>query len=380
MIRVYKVRLYPTPMQEAILERWFVLASRVYNNALEQRISLWKTYRKSVSLFDQYNQLTKLRKENREYKDVSVLILRDALRRLDIGYKSFFRRIKSGENPGFPRFKSSKRWKSFEILNVSNYIHGCKVHIPNLGLIRGRNIPNISFSQKAIRVVKRASKWYAHLVVEIADAKHKKIIKTSIGVDVGISSFATLSNGESIQNPKYYKKYEDSVIEVQKIISRKKKKSNNRKKEVSRLCRIHERIFNLRHNFIHQISSMLVKSYDLICIEDLDIIHMAKSRIFSKSIYDASWSKFTKALTYKAENAGSQVIRVEPSFTSQNCSNCGRLVKKDISIRIHNCPFCRIVLDRDHNAAINILSRGRREIACIESSKLEALAEAGSSF
>lgn len=340
---------------------WMRSACRVYNCALELRKWAWQAAGASLSFYDLCAQLTDLRKE-KEYGVVPLNIQRDALRKLDRSYKAFFRRVKAGEKPGFPRFKSARRWDSFEILDTANYTDGGKIRIPKLGAVNCRNLRHDG-PAKALRVVIRAGKWYAQLVVDDGLKEPvKRPVVSSIGVDMGLTHFATLSDGTTIANPRYYRKAESKLAKAQRIVSRRKKGSNRRRKAVQRVQRCHERVRCLRHNFLHHAANKLVKDHDLIAVEDLNVKGLARTRL-AKSIQDAGWSAFMDMLTYKAASAGASVVKVPPAFTSQDCSGCGNRVKKPLSQREHVCPACELVLDRDHNAALNIIHLAAGRVA-----------------
>lgn len=360
-MRTLEARLYPTSAQEEILRGWMCSACRVYNCALELRKWVWRANGSSLSFYDLCAQLTDLRKDP-EHKAVPLDIQRDAIRKLDRSYKAFFRRVKAGGKAGFPRFKSARRWHSFEILGAANYTKDGKIRIPKLGEVRCRNLRHDGPAQ-ALRVVVRAGKWYAQLVVNHEFEKpEKRPHVSSVGVDVGLLHFATLSDGSVIANPRYYRKAEKKLARAQRVVSRRKKGSTRRRKAAMKVQRRHERVRCLRHNFLHHAANKLVQDHDLIAVEDINVKGLARTRM-AKSIHDAGWSAFMDMLTYKAVSAGASVVRVHPAYTSQDCSSCGARVKKPLSQREHACPTCGLVLDRDHNAAINILLAAGRAVS-----------------
>jgi putative transposase len=270
--------------------------------------------------------------------------------------KAFFRRFKAGQKPGFPRFRSKYRYNSLECLSVGKYLTGDRVRIPNLGTIRcrGRLLPE--GEQRALRVIRRATGWYAQVILD--DGRMPPVAKpvnAAIGVDVGLLSFATLSDGTKIDNPRFGRLSAKKLQAVQRRVSRRVKGSNRRRKAVKAIQRQHERIADQRKYFCHQHSTALVRKFDLIGIENLNVAGMARSR-FGKSILDAAWNTFTAQLTVKADYAGRQVVAVNPRGTSQECPNCGAIVRKKLSEREHRCP-CGCVMDRDQAAAQIILAR-----------------------
>jgi len=183
----------------------------------------------------------------------------------------------------------------------------------------------------------------------------KKEIKEAAGIDVGLTSFLTTDKGKKIDNPRYLRKSEEKLSKIQRWHSRKKLKSSNRKKSRLRVARLHEKVFNQRQDFLHKLSNKLVKSFQLIAFEKLNIKGMRKNKYLSKSISDASWGRFLQQLTYKAAEAGVWAVGINPNNTSQSCSGCKATIKKTLATRRHKCPHCGLTIDRDINAARNIL-------------------------
>ncbi len=200
-------------------------------------------------------------------------------------------------------------------------------------------------------------KWFASFGIECPKERLKPTGE-SVGIDVGLESFATLSTGEKIENPRFYRSDEKALTKAQRRLAKLEKGSKARRKARKVVARIHERIRNRRHNFVHQEARKIVNRFDTISVEDLNVEGMIQNHCLSKSIHDAGWTLFRTVLSGKAANAGRKVVAVNPAYTSQDCSNCGRREKKTLSQRIHKCGSCSLVLDRDHNAAINILTLG----------------------
>jgi len=357
MIRTFQYKLYPNQSQIKTLSRWLGKCCWLYNNALSQRIKAYKRRGESVSYNDQQSLLTEQRRRIESLRLVPVAFSRDALRRVDRGMKAFFRRCKSGDKPGFPRFRSGHRYNSLECLAVGVYLKCDRIRIPNLGTIRcrGRLLPE--GEHKALRVIRRASGWYAQIILD--DGKQPPVTKpaeSSVGIDVGLTHFATLSDGTKIDNPRFTKTSQHKLTALQRRVSRRKKGSDNRRKAVKALRRQHERIADQRKYFCHQHTTELVSRFDLIAFENLNISGMVRSR-FGKSILDAAWGIFIAQLVVKAANAGRLAVAVKPRGTSQECPNCGRVVPKLLSEREHNC-VCGLRCHRDHASARVILARG----------------------
>ena len=327
----------------------FLNAGRlVFNRALEHRIKSWRRRGESVTLYQQQVMLTRWRDRMKWIRLVPAQVERDALRRVDRGMKAFFRRVKAGQTPGFPRFKSRDRWRSFEVLQPGKYLRDRnKVHVPGIGSMRYRGMQPFCGAIKGIRVVRKARGWYVQLIVDNGPVPEKKPVRRSIGIDVGLTTFATLSDGTKINNPRWYRSSQRKLRFLQRIVSR--------RKAVNRVARFHERIADSRRGWIHQQTRRLVNEFDLIAVENLNIKGLSRTRL-SKSILDAAWGEFIWQLSYKAESAGASLVKVNPRGTSQECSACGRTVPKTLSDRIHSCS-CGYVACRDVNAAKNILLR-----------------------
>lgn len=356
MIRTFQYKLYPSHTQIKTLSRWIATCCWLYNKALEHRIKAYKRRGESIRYNDQSKLLTEQRGRIESLRSVPVEFERDALRRVNRGMNAFFRRCKTGEKPGFPRFKSGKRYSSMEFLSVSVYLKLDRIRIPNLGTIRcrGRFLPE--GTQRVLRVIRRASGWYAQIILE--DGKqppNTNPVESSVGIDVGLTHFATLSDGTQIDNPQFLKNSQRKVTALQRRVSRRKKASARRRKAVKALRRQYERITDQRKYFCHQHSTELVRRFDLIAVEKLNVSGMARSR-FGKSILDAGCGQFTSQLVVKAENAGRQVVFVNPRGTSQECPNCGAIKPKKLSERRHSCG-CGLECHRDHAAAQVILAR-----------------------
>lgn len=365
VLRTFTYRLYPTPSQESRLFHFLDVGRRFYNHALEQRIRFYKETGGSLSQYDQQKDLAQLRAVMPGLANVPSAIERDALRRLHLAFEAFFRRLKAGEKPGFPRFKPFTRWNSFAIGDrFETVIQGNRIRVSGVeGLIRARNVRQLEGRIKQLRIVHKAGKWRVKLVVDsLTEPPAKVPVEFSVGVDVGLESFATFSNGAKIPNPRFAKKSAKKLKLAQRALKNKKRGSKRRRKAIRKIQRIHTRIENQRKSFTHGVSRKLIDGNDLIAVEKLRIKDMVKNgngrRSLNRGVMDATWGQFFHQLRYKAESAGKTVVEVEPRGTSQECSRCGEIVLKDLSVRTHSCSDCGLVLDRDHNAALNILKRG----------------------
>lgn len=358
MKRTYKFRLFTTEKQEDKLEEILSLCRFLYNSALEERREAYKKAKISLSYNTQQNELPEVKEIVPELNTVYSQTLQDVLRRLDKAFQAFFRRIKNGEEPGYPRFKGKDRYDSFTYPQSGFVISNNKITLSKVGSIRIKQHREIKGQIKTCTIKREAGKWYVCITTEKENAINKKEIITSTGIDVGINSFVTLSSGEEINNPRWFRTSEEKLAVRQRKLSKKKRGSNNKKKAKLLVQKANQKIKNQRKDFQHKLSRDLVNKFDLIAFEDLNIKGMIKNHKLSKSIQDVSWGSFIGMIRYKAEEAGAFAIPVNPRNTSQRCSDCGFEVKKTLSERIHHCNSCGLVIGRDHNAAINILKLG----------------------
>ncbi len=352
IIRTYKFRIYPNESQKEKLESTLGTCRHLYNTALEQRKTAYKRCQISLNYYDQAKELKDL-----EIKHIHSQVLQDVLKRADKAFQNFFRRIKQGEEkPGYPRYKGYNRYNSFTYPQSGFSLDKNKLKLSKIGTIKVKLHRQMQGTIKTCTIIRELNNWYVCLICEV---EHISLLKTNkaVGVDMGLEKFASLSNGEHIPNPRYLRKSESKLKYEQRKLSRKKKGSNSRKKQREKVAKLHKKIYNQRNDFLHKESRKLVNTYDLIVFEDLKIKNMVKNSRLSKSISDASWGKFIDLTTYKAESAGREVRLVNPRNTSQKCSSCGQTVKKSLSVRTHKCT-CGLTLDRDTNAAINILRLG----------------------
>ncbi|GAB5493392.1 MAG: hypothetical protein Phog2KO_36070 [Phototrophicaceae bacterium] len=277
-------------------------------------------------------------------------------------YQGFFRRLKSGETAGYPRFKGYKRFHSFGFAEYGNgfKIDGRRLRISNVGRVRVRWHRPIEGKVKTARIIHKAGHWYVSFACEIADKAPLKKTGRELGLDMGINALITTSDGIRVDNPKWYRDAQDRLRFLQRRLARSKRGSNQRKKKLRAVQRWHEHIKNQRKDFLNKLVFDLVQNFDVIAVEDLKIKNMVKNRHLSKSILDAGWGFFKQRLNDKAVEAGRVVIEVNPAYTSKTCSGCGKLFETlTLADRWVNCD-CGLSLDRDHNAALNILKRAGR--------------------
>ncbi|MFX4303675.1 RNA-guided endonuclease InsQ/TnpB family protein [Alicyclobacillus tolerans] len=355
-VSVLRFRLEPTKEQEQTLFHTFSLCRRLYNEALEERVTAYRENGVSIRYTEQQNRLPVWKQEHPEYNEVHSQVLQNVLQRLDQAFVNFFEK-----RAKFPKFKNKFMFRSITYPQARNtYFRDNKVYLPKIGWVRMRaHLPFDPVSIKMINVKFHDSKWYVNLTYVTEAVAPLREIQNAAGIDLGLLSLIATSDGEFFENPKWLQKSEKRLKRKQRQLSRKKKGSNNREKAKRELGYIHDHVANQRKDHLHKVSRSLIDRYDLICMEDLQVKGMMKNHRLAKSIVNVSWGKLATYLEYKAKNAGKQLIKVPPHHTSQLCSGgCGTIVKKDLSVRIHKCSVCGLEIDRDVNAAINILHRG----------------------
>lgn len=365
MMTAYKFRLYPNKQQISTLKLTLDICRHLYNDALAAKIEAWKDDRIDLSEFEMSKQVSRNRKHNATLKSVYAQVEQNVLKRLKRSFDNYFRRCKEhATKKGFPRFKSVNRYNSFTYPQSGFKIKGSKLTLSKIGSIKIKVHRQIEGKIKTCTIKRNAlDQWFAIFVTEQADIP-KIPIETAIGIDLGLEHAVTTSNGDFTDYPGYYRNEEEKLKKAHKNLSRKKLGSSNRNKARIHLAKAYHKVTNIRDEFLHQTSRILINSADAIIFEDLSISGMIQNRSFAKSIQDVSWGKLIAFTQSKAERAGKSVILVDPRNTSQICSSCETIVKKDLSVRIHECPACGLILHRDHNAALNIRTRGMREIAC----------------
>jgi putative transposase len=332
----------------------------LWNYFLEQRKNAYENDQIRISHYQQNNQLKSLKIERPSLKNVFSQVLQNVTERLELAFRAFYRRCKNGEAPGYPRFRGKDRYDSFCYPQMGFRIHSDRIYLSKIGHVSIVLHRPIHGNIKRC-LVKRSptGKWFVTLSVESNDESPIIPLNKIIGLDVGIKSFVTFSDGQKVDNPKFFKQDRKALKKAQQL-----HQLNKTKKTKKVISRIHERIRNRRENFSHQLSRQVINNNDIICVEDLSINRMKESsfKVLNREISDAAWTSFINKLTYKAEWAGKLVVKVNPAYTSQDCSHCGYRVEKKLSTRIHECPSCGLVLDRDINAALNILALGTQSL------------------
>jgi putative transposase len=355
VIRTYRYRIYPTSRQEQTLNKHLAVCCELYNAALQERRDAWKIERKSLTWFDQNLQLKPIRAEREDVAALYSQVLEDALKRVHLAFNAFFARVKRGKKAGYPRFRSRSRYKSMTFRGAAHFPRDGRLRIPKVGKVRIKTHRPLDGNIKTLTIKREAGRWFAIFALE-CETERLPFSADVVGIDVGLSVFATLSDGTAIENPRWFRTAQAKLRRLQRRVARRKKGSSRRRKAVLLLQRFHNHIRDQRRDFHHKESRKIVNQNGLIAVEDLNVKGMVRSHNLAKSISDAGWSNFLFMLAYKAESAGRVFVKVDPRGTSQTCL-CGAEVRKTLAQRWHLCLKCGLSADRDHVSAQLILAK-----------------------
>ncbi len=364
MLRTMKYRLKPTKKQAHVLEDQLEECRTLYNHFLEARNRAWDERQESLTYHKQAVTLPALKQRCPALSQVYSQVLQNVALRVDLAFKAFFRRCKAGETPGHPRLRGYGRYDSMTFPQYGGgwQMTGGVLKLSKVGAIRVVAHRPLEGTPKTCTIRRHSTgKWSVTLVGEF-EAQPLPVTGDAVGLDVGLLSFATLSTGESTPCPKFLRTDEKDLKRTQRKLAAATKGTPARRKCRKVVARVHERIANRRTNFAHQESRKIVNRFDVIAVEDLAVHRMVHHHCLAKSIQDAAWSQCATFLAYKAAWAGRQFVAVNPAYTSQDCSQCGHRQQKTLAERTHACACCGLTLDRDHNAALNIVRLGLQSL------------------
>jgi putative transposase len=331
---------------------------RWYNACLDERKAAWESEKRSVSRFEQLAKVKEYRKESPYAALIHSHILQVVVADLDKAFQAFFRRVQAGESPGYPRFKGQNRFDSFGLKEYGNgfKLDGRRLRLSGIGRMRVRWHRPIEGKIKTVRIRRQAGEWYACFACQVAEHRLSPTAKT-VGLDVGIHHLLATSDNEVVENPQWYRTEQQKLRVFQRRVARRKKGGSNRRKAVLDLQRQQLHLANRRKDLLNKLVDHFISNYDGIALEDLHINGMVRNHHLSKSILDAGWGYLKTHLVSKAVEAGREVILVDPAYTSKTCCSCGSLFPElSLADRWVNCA-CGLSVDRDVNAALNILTR-----------------------
>jgi len=359
MRRAFKFRLFTNANQARELGIMLESHRRLYNVCLGQRKTTYETTQVGVLYPEQSAWFKAQREINPYFARLNFSSAQATMRRLDKAFRAFFRRCKSKEDPGYPRFKGRNHFDSIEFPSYGDGIRLKinRLYVQHVGTIRCKVHRPVEGTVKTVMIKREGDKWFAILSCDLGDCVVAPSTLPAIGVDVGLENFLTTSDGKTVENPRYLKRELPALRRAQRAISRKKKGGSNRRKATKAVRVLHVHVANRRHEHHHKTALNLIRCYGLIAVENLNIRGMVRNHRLSRAIADAAWGGFLTILGHKAESAGVTVMAVDARGTSQQCSACGKEVCKNLSVRRHVCPHCGLSLHRDENAARNILAR-----------------------
>ncbi len=360
---MFQYRIYPTRKQLHKLDETLDECRWLYNHLWEMRKHAYAQTGKGLSCYEQQSTDPILTQERPTLERAHSQVLQNVAVRIDLAFKAFFRRCKAGENPGYPRCRGRDRYDSFTFPQSGFSItHDDRVTLSKMGSVKMVYHRPLKGKVKTCTVQRSSTgKWYVSFSCE-CEPERLADVPSQVGMDVGLKTFATLSSGEAIANPRFVRKEEKALAKVQRKHRKLAKGTLERRKHRKVVARVHERIKFRRDNFTHQESRHIVNQFGVRAVEDLHVNRMTHNHCLAKSIQDASWSEFFNKLSCKAEEAGRQFVKGVPAYTSQDCSRCHHRQKMPLSERMYHCPCCLLSRDRDLNAALNIKAVGLHSV------------------
>lgn len=365
VIRNYKFAIYPKGGKLTLLQNTLGTCRFVYNSLLAKRIKAYEDSKETIGNYACNAIIPTLDLKT----SVHSQVLQSVSARLDNAFKAFFRRIKAGgEKPGFPRFKSCRRYNSFTFPQRGFKLTDKKLKLSKIGEIKINLHRKIEGKIKTLTIKREGTKWFAIFSAEVDIIPKVKVETKAVGIDLGCIDFAVCSDGVKVENPHFFKKSQEKLAKAQvkfsKISQNTPHDDPKKIKILKNIRSIHRKIADQRKDFLHKLSRKFVSDYSHICVENIKPSQLLDDnwRSLNKSILDSGWSNFLNMLSYKAEEAGATILKVNPAYTSQDCSKCGTRIPKDLKDRTHKC-ICGLEIDRDLNSSYNILRLGMESLA-----------------
>jgi putative transposase len=355
--RTTKYRLYPTRSQEAKVETVRQVCREMYNAAIYEREDAWKVEKKSISKYDQNYQVKFIRQTCPEVRELYASIVYEVLNRVEDAYKTFFRKKK-----GRPRYRSENSYKSFTYTQGEGFrLEGKYLKLSKIGNVKCKVHRKLEGKYKTCTIKNENGIWYAFIVQEV-EVQDLPKLELNVGIDLGFEKLATLSDGKIVENKRFLENEQRKLRVLRKKVERRPKKDSKRRKKAKlQVAKLHKIIHNRREDFLHKESTKIVSSYQTIIVGNLNVRNL-KLGFIGKSCSSAALSSFVNKIAYKAESAGRIFKKVDERGSTQLCSSCGKLVPKKWEDRIHSCPSCGLVLDRDENSARNLLRKGLEQL------------------
>jgi putative transposase len=384
--RAFKFRIKSSEKHREKFQQFAGAARWIANRGLELRTKAYKENGKTLTYYEQNNELVALKEEFPWLQDIHSQVLQQSLRNLDRAFQNFFRNIKQGKTPGYPRFKKKGIRESFRYPQGVR-VEGSQAYLPKIGWVQFRKSREIQGTIKETTILQEGNAWYISFSceIEISDPIVALIDENrAIGIDVGLTVFATTASGkennlDQVENPRFLNKNLSKIKYLSKQFSKKVKKSKNSSKARLKLSKLHARVKNQRNDFTQKLSTKMIKNHDIFCIETLDISNLLikSSKGLSRSISDAGWRGFLHCLKYKAEESGKHIVEAGKYFpSSQICSSCWHQKEMPLMLRIYECPNCGLKILRDYNSAIVLKAVGMSVLKSVELPHMGSL-EAG---